>query len=196
MHFSVPNLAHITGLQHVEFTTTFRRFLHSKLRRPDGKLLDATVPGIDEIDRTATVIFVCVDVPGDGRRSEVIEGHEEIHPDVVCDEIFKHEEADIAAEVVKKGEEVAAARENGREWTVLVHIMTANAFERQIEAVRNRTLEPPRTIDGLLAIDPITREDHHPADGVRNRQECFILLVWKLLRDRFERLPLRKRWYH
>ena len=42
-------------------------------------------------------------------------------------------------------------------------------------------MEPTCSVDGLLAVDLVAREDHHPADGVTDAKELLLLLFGQLV---------------
>jgi hypothetical protein len=88
--------------------------------------LDPVVPGFDELDRAAAVLLVGTNIVGDRRRVEVVERHEELHAEVVVDEIIEQKEAHVAPEVVKQGEEVAVARERARQRASPTRVVAAN----------------------------------------------------------------------
>jgi hypothetical protein len=74
--------------------------------RVQGQLIDAPVPGLSELDAQAPELEVGVQVPGDSRRVEVVEGHEEPDGFVVgADEVLQQEEANVAPEVLEQGKE-------------------------------------------------------------------------------------------
>jgi hypothetical protein len=41
-------------------------------------------------------------------------------------------------------------------------VVPADTLEREIEPVGDPSIEPGGSVDGLLAIDPVARKDHHP----------------------------------
>src|ERR1700722_1511675 len=85
------------------------------------ELVDAEVPGLDEVDRTATELPIGGEVFGNRRagRPEVVKRHEELHATVVGHQIVEQEELHVAAVVAEKGEEVGVARERRSEWAPL-----------------------------------------------------------------------------
>src|ERR1700729_4101621 len=93
------------------------------------QLVDAPVPGLSELDARAPELEVGVQVPGDRRRVEVVEGHEE--PDgfvVVADEVLQQEEVNVALEILEQGEEAGVPAEGRGERAVLAPVVAADAL--------------------------------------------------------------------
>jgi len=68
------------------------------------QLIDAQAPCLGELDAQVPELEVGVQVLGDRRRVEVVEGHEE--PDsftVTADEVLQQEEVNVAMEVSEQG---------------------------------------------------------------------------------------------
>jgi hypothetical protein len=61
------------------------------------------------------------------------------------------------------------------ERTELALVVAADAFEREIEPIRDPRVEPTGAVDGLFAIDPDPRKDHHAADREVDGHERFVL---------------------
>src|SRR5439155_19293650 len=93
------------------------------------RAIDPVVPGFDEVARAAAVLRVGADISGNRRREEVVERHEELHAEVVGDEIIEQKEAHVTAEVAEEGEGVGIPRQRGREWAFLVQEVAADALE-------------------------------------------------------------------
>jgi hypothetical protein len=106
-------------------------------------LIDAPVPGLSELDARAPELEVGVQVSGDGRRVEVVEGHEE--PDgfvVSADEVLQQEEVNIAVEILEEGKEAGVPAEGWGERAVLAPLVAADALQGQVHPVGDLAVEP------------------------------------------------------
>jgi hypothetical protein len=99
-------------------------------RVSDVELFDPTIPGFDELDRAAAVLLVATDILGDRWRTEIVERHEELHTEVLGDEIIEQKEAHVALEVAEQVEEVRVPLERRRERASQVRVVAADALTR------------------------------------------------------------------
>jgi hypothetical protein len=158
--------------------------------RRGSVLADPAVSSLDELDAEASILLVSVAIPWHRWSIEVIERHEEPHRGaVVGDLVLQHEEFDVPPEVLEQREKVAVPRQRLTEWAALAEVVPADALEREIEPVRDLPIEPAGAVDGLLAIDPVPRKDHHAADRVADRPERFVLFLGEQLGDAPQRIP-------
>ena len=68
-----------------------------------------------------------------------------------------------------------------------------DALKCEVEPVRDLPEAPAGLVDGPLAVDPVTREDHHAADGVGDGHERFVVFVGVELGMHFGESPPRER---
>ena len=68
------------------------------------------VPCVDEDDGSLSERHIRTDIRGEGRWTEVVKRHEELHSEVFSDEVIKQKEPNVSAEVVEEGEEVRVSR--------------------------------------------------------------------------------------
>ncbi len=71
--------------------------------------------------------------------------------------------------------------------------MPPDALQREIEPVRDLPIEAPSAVDGLLAIDPVPRKDHHATNRVADPPERFVLFLSEQRGDVSHRIPPRER---
>ena len=155
---------------------------------------DPAVSSFDEFDAEASILLVGVAITWHRWSIEVIERHEELHRGAVFgDQVLQHEEFDVAAKVLEQREKVTVPRQRLTEWAALDEVVPADALEREIEPVRDLSIEPAGAVYGRLAIDPVPRKDHHAADRVANCPERFVLFLGKQLGDAPQRKPPRER---
>jgi hypothetical protein len=72
-------------------------------------------------------------------------------------------------------------------------IVPTNALEHEIEPVRDLPIAPASAVDRHLAIDPVPREHHHPADRVADCPERFVFFLGEQPGDAPHRNPSRER---
>lgn len=76
---------------------------------------------------------------------------------VVRDEILQQEEVHVAPEALEQCEEVAVQLQRLTQAAGVVQpqVVSSNALEREIEAVRDPAEAPAGLVDGPLAVDPV-----------------------------------------
>lgn len=146
--------------------------------------IDPAIPGFDKLDTHASVFPVHVAICRHRRGVEVIKRHEELHCRAICaDQVLQHEEVYVPAEALEQREELAIPRQRLTEWAALLQVVPTNALQREIKSIRDPSVEPAGTVDGLLAVDPVSRKNHHAANSIADCAEGLVLFLRKEMSD-------------
>src|ERR1700734_2532381 len=107
---------------------------------------------------------------------------------------MQDEEIAISLEAPEQPKELSIHRQRFTKWTALVQVVPAYALKREVESIRYLRVESTGTIDSLLSVDSISRENHHAADGVADPPEGFVVFRRDQCCDVSEASPLCEGW--
>lgn len=157
--------------------------------------IDPAIAGFNEFDTPPTILDILFYVCGHGWRLEIIKRHEEFdRAPIVFDHVLKQEIIDIAFEISKQREEVDISCKDRVQGARLVEVVTPNTFQSEVKPVRDFAGEAARTINGGLALYPVSREDHHATYCVPHRSKGLIFFFGKKHSDVLKRFPPGESW--
>jgi hypothetical protein len=102
---------------------------------------------------------------------------------IIRDQVLQQEKIHVTFEVAEQPKELAIPRNVVVQGTFLPKVISSDAFKCQVESIPDPLVAASSTIDRHPAVELISREYHHPADGVNNVTKKFHLFIWYLTDD-------------